>query len=115
MILLKGSQADDKEAVPDRRTYLKTLAKALIKPQMEARLRYPKLSKNLRSLINGVLKIEPAERAQARQAGGRAGRVGRCSFCDRSKDRKSKTKCCRCDKFICASHQHTICPDCADD
>ncbi|KAK0060040.1 hypothetical protein Bpfe_010568 [Biomphalaria pfeifferi] len=61
------------------------------------------------------LKIEPAERAQARQAGGRAGRVGRCSFCDRSKDRKSKTKCCRCDKFICASHQHTICPDCADD
>ncbi|KAK0046844.1 piggyBac transposable element-derived protein 4 [Biomphalaria pfeifferi] len=115
MILLKGSHADDKEAVPDRRTYLKTLAKALIKPQMEARLRYPKLSKNLRSLINGVLKIEPAERAQARQAGGRAGRIGRCSFCDRFKDRKSKTKCCRCDKLICASHQHTICPDCADD
>jgi hypothetical protein len=110
MILLTGSGAQDKEVVPNRRTYLKTLAKALITPHMEARLAAPTLPKHLRLVISSILKIEPVPEAQAQ----RRTEVGRCSFCPRSRDRKTRTSCNSCQKFICAEHQHKICPDCAE-
>ena len=77
---------------------------------MESRLAAPTLPKRLRLLINGVLKIQsrPEEAAQ------RQTEAGRCSFCPRSRDRKTRTSCSNCQKFICAEHQHKDCPDCAE-
>jgi hypothetical protein len=109
MILLVGSGVQDKEEVPNRRTYLKTLAKALIFPHLEARLAGSTLPKSLRETIRRILNLEPEPHVQPQQQAG----VGRCAFCPRSHDRKSRTMCSLCQKFICGDHQHKVCPDCA--
>jgi hypothetical protein len=38
--------------------------------------------------------------------------TSRCAYCPRKKDRKSKTQCASCPKFICADHQFPVCSEC---
>lgn len=42
------------------------------------------------------------------------GRKQRCFLCDRSKDRKSRKVCIRCNQFVCAEHSKniTVCNKC---
>lgn len=109
MILLAGSESKSKESVPNRRTFLKKLATDLIRPHLEARIKIPSLSRNLRTDIAGILGIPVQETLPVQKNI----HSGRCSFCNRSKDRKSRTSCNTCKKFICADHQIKICPGCA--
>jgi hypothetical protein len=37
---------------------------------------------------------------------------GRCDLCPRTADRKSKTKCCQCNKFVCSDHCKNTCLNC---
>lgn len=37
---------------------------------------------------------------------------GRCKFCDRKKNRKTKSQCSNCHKYICLEHTKRLCPDC---
>ncbi|KAJ8927309.1 hypothetical protein NQ314_020239 [Rhamnusium bicolor] len=110
LVLLRGSDAPDKEIITSRRAYLKKLALDLVKPHMEGRLEIPTLRRELRQTICNVLKITPAEEVPIRPHT----TTGRCTFCLRSKDRKSRVNCAVCKKFICLEHQKKICPTCAE-
>lgn len=110
LVLLRGSNAPNKEIVKNRRDYLKKLALDLVKPHMESRLETPTMRRELRQSICNVLKITcPAEVPTRPPA-----TTGRCSFCPRSQDRKSRVNCSVCKKFVCLQHQNKICPTCAE-
>lgn len=110
MILLRGSNAPEKEIVTNRRSYLKKLALDLVKPQMQRRLETPTLRRELRQTICNVLKISNVIEVLPRPAA----TTGRCTFCLRSEDRKSRVSCAVCKTFICLQHQVKICPTCAE-
>lgn len=110
LVLLNGSEAKDKERVSNRRLYLKKLALSLMQPYMRERLTWPTLPVYLRENIKGILKESgPDETQEEKQTNS-----GRCSFCARSRDRKSRTRCNKCKKFICADHQIKVCPGCSE-
>ncbi|KAJ8927743.1 hypothetical protein NQ314_019746 [Rhamnusium bicolor] len=110
LVLLRGSDALDKEIITNRRAYLKKLALDLVKPHMESRLEIPTLRRELRQTICNVLKITPAEEVPIRPHT----TTDRCTFCLRNKDQKSRVNCAVCKKFICLEHQKKICPTCAE-
>jgi hypothetical protein len=37
---------------------------------------------------------------------------GRCTFCGKGTNKKSRTRCRSCGKFVCSVHQHMRCSDC---
>ncbi|KAJ8930420.1 hypothetical protein NQ314_016746 [Rhamnusium bicolor] len=110
LVLLRGSDAPDKEIITNRRAYLKKLALDLVKPHIESRLEIPSLRRELRQTICDVLKITPAEEVPIRPHT----TTGRCTFCLRNKDRKSRVNCAVCKKFICLEHQKKTCSICAE-
>lgn len=110
MILLRGSNAPEKEMIKNRRAYLKKLALDLVKPHMESRLEIPTLRRELRQTICNVLKITNPVEVPIRPTT----TTGRCTFCPRSEDRKSRVSCAVCKKFICLHHQKKICPTCSE-
>lgn len=77
MILLRGSYAQNKEKLENRRTYLKKLALDLVKPHMKRRLQTPTLRRELRETICSILKITPAAEEQTKPTT----TAGRCAFC----------------------------------
>ncbi|KAJ8933271.1 hypothetical protein NQ314_014099, partial [Rhamnusium bicolor] len=66
LVLLRGSDAPDKEIISNRRAYLKKLSLDLVKPHMESRLEIPTLRRELRQTIYNVLKITSAEEVPIR-------------------------------------------------
>ncbi|XP_013198532.2 piggyBac transposable element-derived protein 4 [Amyelois transitella] len=108
MILLRSSNAANKQIFKDRRTYLKNLAFDLIKPHLEERFMYRTLPKSLQISIGDILgKQRPIVTETSS-----APKSGRCYFCPRSKDRKSRVQCTKCKLFICNDHQSKICQNC---
>lgn len=108
MILLHSSNATGKQVFKNRRTYLKTLAFDLIKPHLEDRFLYKTLPMHLQESIGGILGKKRSYDAPTPSKS----KSGRCSFCPRSKDRKSRTQCQKCKRFICLEHQTKICQNC---
>lgn len=108
MILLRGSNAHGKEMIKNKRSFLKELAVALVRPHMMSRLNISTLPRQLRETIRRVLKMNDEIQAPDKPQPA----TGRCAFCIRPKDRKSRVKCTICKKFVCLEHQKKICPTC---
>lgn len=107
-VLHKGSQAPEKESIPNRRSFLKNLARDLVTPLMRERLEIRSLPVELRVIIGKILNIKPVDT----NVDQRPSSSGRCTFCERKKDRKSRVMCKKCKKFICLTHQTKVCPEC---
>lgn len=107
-ILYTMSSMPEKKPIQKRRQFLKDLAMSLMTPQMQERLKWPRLPRDIRESINGILKVETDSTAPVLPDI----RPGRCCFCPRTKDRKSKTVCSSCRRHICAEHQIKICQIC---
>lgn len=107
-VLYTMSSNPEKQPITKRRQFLKDLAMSLISPQMRERLHWPRLPRDIRESIKGILKIDTDNVERVPQDAG----SGRCCFCPRIKDRKSKTVCMSCRRHICAEHQNKICQIC---
>lgn len=87
-----------------RRIFIEELTIELATPNVKRR---QELSKNyhvthqyISHLFESTVEEEPPTTSS--QQGGDS---GRCKFCKRSMDRKSRTKCIICKKFVCAKHK----------
>ena len=101
-----------------RSEFLKELVLSLINPFQEERLTYPKLSSDLKTNVQKILRKrelpDDFDEPEAPRAKKDCQSIGRCVICPRSADKKSRTKCCRCHCFICHEHQKktVVCPNC---
>ncbi|KAJ8868257.1 hypothetical protein PR048_029773 [Dryococelus australis] len=71
----------------------------------------PKFVPNLLAAITGIPGIPVQETLHIQKNTN----SGRFAFCIRSIDRKSRTSCETCNKFICAEHKIKICPGCVSE
>lgn len=96
-----------------RRDFLMTLGEKLIQAHLLERYQKPTLQNEIKTLIAKILGIDASPYTQAKSV---SSETGRCIFCQRMKcpDRKSRTRCTQCCKFICSAHQHKKItrPDC---
>lgn len=92
-----------------RSDFMKELAKSLVKPYMESRLRNPRVPKEVRMLISRILKVEEP--------------IGReivlenrkyCYLCPSKLHRKTKYVCIDCQKPICLECSRKMCKNCAE-
>ena len=105
---MMGEQCGDQI---DHYGFKRDLSYQMCKNLIDSRQQLPHLRKTVKDAIkrcgmwngNPVNPQEPRQQAQ-----------GRCTFCDRRSDKKSRTKCQNCNKFVCAVHQNMRCPDCAE-
>lgn len=107
-------KANNPEEKITRREYLKGLALELIKPHIAERTQKDNIRKNLKRKMNYFLGLGEEE-----TTGGINKRVpnhpGRCYICSRKRDRKTRTVCNKCQKFICKEHYVIICAGCSQD
>jgi len=109
-----------------RRLFLKQLGKDLVEEHMRSRLALPGLSVKLRNTIEECVRdvnqsdnmedvrhdCENSWRADgAAPISGKRCR-GRCALCDRSKDKKTRVTCSKCNAFACADHVVMLCKGC---
>lgn len=92
-----------------RRNFLKSLAMSLITPQLERRGDIVTLGIPIRNRIQEILGTseDPAGASQYSVP-------GRCHFCSSRKNRKTKTQCVQCQKYICREHTSPLCPECKE-
>ncbi|KAG7175502.1 PiggyBac transposable element-derived protein 4-like 3 [Homarus americanus] len=101
--------------IPQRRTFMMNMARALITPWAQIRLSSPVLSRQLRTLITTVCDLPSAGMA--------AGSPGtsfsdsnsplvRCADCPSKSDRKTRHRCNKCALPKCPRHVYPICGDC---
>lgn len=84
-----------------RRKYLLQLGKELAKENMIYRFRN---TNGLQASIKeNILKVVP-ELEQNIPSTRPVGTQGRCFLCERTKDRKSRQRCVRCERFVCVNH-----------
>jgi hypothetical protein len=84
------------------------LAYELVLPLVRCRSEMP----CLRSWVKEAMKLVGVQPMSAPHSSHPGGTVGRCAFCPREMDRKSKTCCSSCGKFICGDHQIVCCSEC---
>lgn len=104
-------RSNDPTVVDTRRSFLRTLAKDLCKENMVRRSSIPTLPRQLRERIM-QLSGRPIQ-APPENEDGHLPATGRCYLCDRSKNRKSRTRCPRCHLFVCREHTRSTCTQCA--
>ena len=89
-------------------SFKKELSYELVMPLVHRRAQI----RGLRSSVKEAMKLVGIEiiipQVQERRLGG----ASRCTFCPRDRDRKSKTACRTCAKYICAQHQIVVCSEC---
>lgn len=95
-----------------RGSFIKNLAFALIKPQLQRRLQRPTLRLTTRKLICKMLKIDGLGvvtndiiREESR---------AKCGFCDNETKGRTRMKCNNCLRRICDDHRYGLCIDCAN-
>ena len=87
--------------------FLKSLAMDLMKEYRGERAACSHLSRELRTKLKRRITSparEPEEKRPKFQ--------GRCAICPRSKDRKTKYMCQKCEKFLCLQHVIPLCEEC---
>ncbi|KAJ8968945.1 hypothetical protein NQ314_002037 [Rhamnusium bicolor] len=92
-----------------RRKYLKSSAMSLIQPYIVRRREILTLLITMRNRIKKILK-EPSESTET----GQHSVQGRCHFCSWKRNRKTKTQCVQCQKYICREHTTQFCPACME-
>lgn len=91
-----------------RRSFLKELALALVKPYMVERQKIPTLRKDLKLIINNMVGEEETPAPQLLPGGSKK----RCGLCPRKKDKKTASQCQSCAKPVCLDHRAMICVSC---
>lgn len=89
-----------------RREFLKKTAVELVKSFKTKRAEIACLPRALKRRLQSD--AEPSTSGSSS-----SGSKGRCHLCPRFKDRKTKTKCCKCNKFMCNEHITKVCDSCA--
>lgn len=93
-----------------RHMYLKELSRALCLPHLQERSIIRTLPTGLKRNICQILGLPEDDLAQPQQNNET---TGRCAFCDWRKNRKSKTTCSSCNRYICKEHFVVTCVQCA--
>ena len=109
IILSSVNPHDNSAPKYTRFCFLKNLALQLVTEHLKNRLQTKNLPPFIRSSITNILKIEVPVLVQ-HDEGNKS--QGRCCLCSRNKDRKSKTRCATCNKFVCDEHKVVICSSC---
>ncbi|XP_015121722.1 piggyBac transposable element-derived protein 4-like [Diachasma alloeum] len=94
-----------------RADFLKVLAKNLIKPHMERRLKIKTLPTVLRNSMEKCLGRTGSKGAEQEDS---TGKSERCHFCPSRKNRKTQSKCYNCEFSICGEHTKKLCRACYD-
>lgn len=91
----------------NRREMILTLGKALTREHMERRdlTHFPR---DLQEIINKQL----GKKVTRRIVNQEPPRKARCRICPRHKDRKTKTRCEKCEIHICMDHTKHVCESC---
>lgn len=92
-----------------RRVFLKRLAVDLVKPHQMTRASIPTLPRPLSKRLKTQHGIQ--DQGSISEAG-RSQSYKRCHVCPRSKDRKTKTECSKCQKHVCNDHLNIVCQNC---
>ena len=88
----------------------KELAYELTLPLVRRRSQMP----GLRSTIKLAMSMIGVDDTSSSSASAMPRGKSRCSACPRNRDRKTKTMCQLCQKFLCGEHQVAMCKDCAN-
>ena len=120
---------NDQLSKPDSRQQFNIkIAKQLVLPQIQRRQDSAStLHETVKNNISAVLKVLMPEPPITTEKRGKASKrksvdndgdgppkkQKRCGFCPANKDRKTKTICSRCSKFVCGEHTVVICKQCA--
>ena len=91
--------------------FKRNLAYELAMPFVKQRMIIPGLKFSVKSAISAVGLQFEKPRPQSTVRGGQ----GRCHLCSRNRDRKSRTRCSNCDRYVCPEHSLLHCFDCSDE
>lgn len=94
---------------PARKKFLCELGLQLAQPYMQKRL-CGNINIKLRNDIQDILCITPIQ--DVSEIPKKKTKYARCHLCDRSKDRKTKIYCVKCEKPICIDHRIDMCKSC---
>lgn len=108
-----------------RSLFIKHLAMALIQEQIDRRLK-SNMSSHLKSICQKFVSKNPTnirpkegdssneipEYSEPLEKKRKSDVKGRCQICKYTADRKTRTTCHKCNKYICGSHLITICINC---
>ncbi|KAL7633033.1 UNVERIFIED_CONTAM: hypothetical protein RMT77_016609 [Armadillidium vulgare] len=96
-----------------RRKYVTNLSFQLISPWAKHRAPIPTLSRAARNIIIDLYNIEETNVEQADiPVLTRFYPMKRCNTCTRREDKKTKYRCCLCQKPVCTNHFHPVCLIC---
>lgn len=95
-----------------RSDFIKELAFAMVRPQMEHRVSLDVMPREIKTREKMCLKIE--EEAQDRQPQAAQGTAtkGRCFLCGRARNKTSRKRCATCSNWVCADHMKNVCTRC---
>jgi len=94
-----------------RQKFLKELALALIIPHTHQRFEVQQTPQDVKQVIRscGILPaLSPGPSTTQRHSAQRK----RCYICPRSKDKKTKFICNKCNNFVCEEHSKSLCNQC---
>lgn len=94
-----------------RRKYLKELAQELCRGHLMDRHHQQNLPRQLKRSIHDMLGLEEERRQPTEHVEG----PGRCGLCGWRKHRKTKSKCQKCNSFICKEHTVSYCVTCSNE
>lgn len=95
-----------------RRQFMKKLSTQLTTEWMQKRLEAPTLKRNIRDIIEVILK-KPSDDCSEENEGPPPPKTRRyCSYFTSKKKRMSKMTCAKCQKSICGEHQVHVCIGC---
>ena len=99
--------ANNIETQMKRRQFLKSLAKDLMKEHRGERAACSHVSRELRTKLKRRITSPAREPEETRPKF-----QGCCAICPRSKDRKTKYMCQKCETFLCLQHVIPLCEEC---
>lgn len=94
-----------------RSQFIKDLAFSLCQPQIDKRKQFINLRSSLKCRIEKYATKVSTESTSTLKIQNREKR-SRCQLCDVKKDRKTKTTCYNCAKYICGEHTISLCSTC---
>jgi len=96
-----------------RQKFLKELALALIIPHRRQRFELQQTPQDVKQVIRrcGIFSA-PSPAPSTNQC--RSAQRKRCYICPRSKDKKTKSICNKCNNFVCEEHSKSLCIQCQE-
>lgn len=96
----------------DRLDFTKNVAKSLVQPHLERRLKVPQLSLELKGLLTRILGVNTTSNAQTEREDSRIKIRKNCHLCFKEKHRKFSYLCHVCMKPVCLQCSQPACNSC---